>query len=147
MKKSLILTFVFAAFSFVGAFAQNISRNSEPTKPKEEKNVDKAAPTDARPGSEAPTSRPSEQSKGEKGKRKGHHKKHKGKGKAKGHHKSQHDKEGHEGHKHPKGDDGHKHHKGDEGTGRGASGKVEKAVKPPVDAPRKSRTNKQGGNQ
>jgi len=114
MKKSLILTFVFAAISFVGVFAQNDSRPGAAEKPKLEQPTNKATPSDARPGSETPKTRPAPQKevekaekgekgqkgkKGDKGKKKGH-KKGKGhtkdhKGKAKGHHKGHdHESEG-----------------------------------------------------
>jgi len=105
MKKSLILSFVFATMSFAGVFAQNNSRPAPAGKPKLEQNNDKANPADARPGAETPKTRPSTNKekveKGDKGKHKGHEKgkghskNKKGKGKAKGHHKGHdHDSEG-----------------------------------------------------
>ena len=136
MNKSIILSFVFALIAS-GAFAQTITRPAETEKPKQEKQADKSMPTDARPGTQAPTTRPSGQTevekgkpgkkgqkgkKGKNGKRKGQHKDHKGKGHE--HHGDDAEK-GHEGHNHGKG----------EGHGRrpeNETGKSEKNNKPPV---------------
>ncbi|MFN0176400.1 MAG: hypothetical protein ACKVU0_17295 [Saprospiraceae bacterium] len=112
MKKSLILTFVFAWISCASVFAQNDTRPGAAEKPKLEQPTHKANPSDARPGAETPKTRPAPKKevekgekgeksekakkgeKGEKGKKKGH-KKGKGhtkdhNGKAKGHHKGHH---------------------------------------------------------
>ena len=136
MNKSIILSFVFALIAS-GAFAQTITRPAETEKPKQEKQADKSMPTDARPGTQAPTTRPSGQTevekgkpgkkgqkgkKGKNGKRKGQNKDHKGKGHE--HHGDDAEK-GHEGHNHGKG----------EGHGRrpeNETGKSEKSNKPPV---------------
>lgn len=149
MNKSIILSFVFALIAS-GAFAQNISRPAETEKPKQEKQADKSMPTDARPGTQAPTTRPSGQTevekgkpgkkgqkgnKGKNGKRKGHSKDHKGKGKAKGHDESHHSDDAEKGH------EGHNHGKG-EGHGRrpeNETGKSEKSNKPPVTPPASGR--------
>ncbi|MBC7775324.1 MAG: hypothetical protein H7246_07790 [Phycisphaerae bacterium] len=139
MKKSLILTLVFAAISFGIASAQNITRPTESSKSKPEQKTEKS--THARPGSQAPTTQPSGQTdvkkgkkgekgtKGEKGKHKGHDKPHKGKGKAKGHKKGQHDKDA----KGKKGDYDKDHTKRKDKSGR-----------IPIDAAKNAKTQKQG---
>ncbi len=146
MIKSLILTFVFAAISFAGAFAQTISRPAEAPKPNQAQKTEKTTPTDARPGAEVPTTRPSgkpevengEKAKpGKKGKHKGHHKPRKGKGKAKGHKDGQHDHDADGDH------EGHNHGKGGESHGRRTEDNT-KNSKPPVEAPSGRTPKKQG---
>lgn len=144
MKKSLILTFVFAAISFAGAFAQNTSRPAEAPKPKQEQKSEKSTPTDARPGVEVPTTRPSDNQAVEKGKKakpggkgkhKGQHKTRKGKGN--GQKDGSHDQDADGDHK------GHNHGKGGESHGRRAEDNT-KNSKPPVEAPSGRKPKKQG---
>ena len=144
MKKSFILTFVFAAISFAGVFAQtNNTRPAPADRVKLEQNQDKASPSDARPCAETPKTRSSTQKKGEKGEKgdkgkhkghkkgKGHSKDHTGKGKAKGHHK---------GHDHESQGENHQGRKKDKTRQKDKAGKVpEEAPKGRTPLPQKER--------
>jgi hypothetical protein len=96
MKKALILSFVFAAFSFVGVSAQNISKPAE--KDKKAQTNDQAKPNEAGPDTDGSLKKADKkakpesgrqngearsQRKGDNGKHKGHDKDHKGKAKGK----------------------------------------------------------------
>lgn len=156
MKKSIILTGLFALIASGGVFAQTLSRPAETGTPKEEKKVEKTTPSEARPGAEAPETRPTNPKEGEKaekstqpearaksnnGKKKGHSKGPRGKGKAKGHNKEKHDQEAEESH------EGHNHGDSAKKPGQTAEpkkGNRQKDSKPPVETPKSDKQQKTG---